>query len=276
MRTICSASKNLAISTAVIFMLFSGPASAQQVMASLVSRTDSVQAGQSVTVALRLEHQPGWHTYWLSPGIGEATKLKWVLPDGWNAGGIQWPAPHTIHGPDGKVTGHGYAEVIHLPVTITAPADAVSGETVLLKATASWLMCNPEHCIPGKADLKLQLPVVDQLPSVNMLVDQALAATPMPESSDAYNILASRSGNEIILRVAGEANFENPHFFSADELIYHDSRQRYLLKPKLLQAKLLIDKYYEGEPSRLMGVLAFTDGQGRYRGIQIDLPLTNL
>ena len=43
-------------------------ASEQHVKASLVAAEASVQPGREFTVALRLEHATGWHTYWIFAG----------------------------------------------------------------------------------------------------------------------------------------------------------------------------------------------------------------
>ena len=59
------------------------------VQASLVAADKSVQPGHPLTVALRLDQQPTWHTYWFSAGTGYPTKLQWELPRGWTAGVIQ-------------------------------------------------------------------------------------------------------------------------------------------------------------------------------------------
>jgi DsbC/DsbD-like thiol-disulfide interchange protein len=126
-------------------LLLLAPLAAQaQVKASLVAADSSVQPGKSITVALRLEHEPHWHTYWINAGTGYATSLQWELPPGWKAGAIQWPTPILIKDSHGNVTGHGYDGVLYLPVTVTPPANAKAGESVTLKAQAKWLMCADE------------------------------------------------------------------------------------------------------------------------------------
>src|SRR5262245_10399579 len=112
-----------------------------QVKASLVAPVTSVQPGQTFTVALRMEHEPHWHSYGVNAGTGYPTKLKWDLPAGWSAGDIQWPTPILIKDSHGTVTGHGYKDVLYLQVPITPAADARPGSTVALKAAANWLMC---------------------------------------------------------------------------------------------------------------------------------------
>ena len=66
-----------------------------QVETELVGAVASIQPGRPFTVALRMAHQPGWHTYWVNPGTGLATSLSWTLPEGFKTGPIQWPTPLT-------------------------------------------------------------------------------------------------------------------------------------------------------------------------------------
>src|SRR5688572_22607248 len=123
-------------------------ARAGHVKASLVAADASVQPGKPLTVALRLQHDPHWHTYWENPGIGVPTTLKWTLPPGWQVGPIQWPAPIIIKDKQGNLTGNGYEGEILLPVTLMPPATLKPGDTVELTAAADWLECEA-ICVPG-------------------------------------------------------------------------------------------------------------------------------
>ncbi|MEY4940100.1 MAG: hypothetical protein RIQ93_1835, partial [Verrucomicrobiota bacterium] len=129
-----------------------------QVKASLVAADATAQPGQPLTVALRLVHNPRWHTYWVNPGTGLPTALAWKLPEGWTAGPIQWPAPHVIKDRTGEIVGNGFEGEIFLPVTLNPPAGLAAGSTVTLHARADWLMCE-DVCIPGNAEVTLTLPV---------------------------------------------------------------------------------------------------------------------
>src|SRR5437899_1835081 len=90
-----------------------------QVKASLVAAETSVQPNRSTTVALRLEHEPHWHSYWINAGTGYPTTLQWEMPAGWEATGFQWPTPVLIKDKRGNVTGHGYGGIVYLPLTVT-------------------------------------------------------------------------------------------------------------------------------------------------------------
>ena len=172
------------------------------------------------------------------------------------------------------MSGHGFEGVSCLPVDLIVAPDAPVGETVTLNVTVKWLMCEYELCIPGDAELELSLPIVDEPPPPNAEVQAALAATPMPEAGEGFNIQAARNGELMTLSVEGETTFLDPHFFSFDELVWHDAVQEYELSDGKLEATLPIDSYYEPEITTLSGVLAFTDGAGHYRGLLVNAPLT--
>ena len=66
----------------------------EAVKAELISQTTSVQPGSSIRLGVLLTQEPGWHTYWKTPGdTGLPTTIDWSLPEGWKAGSIQWPTP---------------------------------------------------------------------------------------------------------------------------------------------------------------------------------------
>ena len=254
-----------------VFM--ASPASAQ-VTGELVATEQGVQPGARTKIALELRHDSGWHTYWVSPGIGEATSIEWDLPEGWVVSDIDWPVPSKIYTQAGEVSGHGFKGVSYLPLDLIAAPDAPVGESITLKAAVKWLMCEYEICIPGGADLELELPVVGEPPAPVVDIRAALDATPMPEAGEGFAISATRDGELMTLTVEADETFSDPHFFSFDELVWHDAVQEYELTAGRLEATLPIDSYYEPEITTLSGVLAFTDGNGSYRGLLINAPLT--
>jgi thiol:disulfide interchange protein/DsbC/DsbD-like thiol-disulfide interchange protein len=124
------------------------------VTAELIPETTRVTPGKPFLVALHLHMDAGWHTYWINFGdAGLPTKIEWTLPPGFTAGPIQWPVPE-IHMMGGLTT-YGYAGDAYLLTTITPPPSPAPGP-VKIKAHATWLVCQ-EECIPGKADLSLDL-----------------------------------------------------------------------------------------------------------------------
>lgn len=200
------------------------------VKASLVAADTSVQPGKPVTVALRLIHDPHWHTYWQNPGTGLATTIKWTLPPGWEAGPIQWPAPMILKDKQGNVVGNGYEGDILLPVTLTAPAYAAPGSTAELKASVDWLECEA-ICIPGSAKLTLSLPVRAEPPQADATWGEKIRATlaELPHANAPWKVTASRASGKLTLHVSpvGDAPHTPTtlHFFSVDEAIVYDQPQ---------------------------------------------------
>ena len=244
----------------------------KMVRASLVSDTREVTPGSGFIAALRLEHSEGWHTYWKSPGIGDATTIEWSLPQGWIADDIDWPVPHKILLRDGKVSGHGFDGVSFLPVRMLVPVDAQIDSEIILRAKVEFLVCEYDFCVPGTKNLKLSLLVsAKAVPNNKMRAE--LAKMPMPEAGENWTISAVHKGDNIVLSVKADETITDLHFFSHDELIWHNVDQSFEVKKNGFVSTLPIDKYYEPEVELFSGVLAFTDAEANYRGVLINAPI---
>ncbi len=146
----------LAVGLPVGALAQAGPVRVEAVEVELVSETDAIVAGQPTRLGLRIRHDPHWHTYWRNPGdSGLPTQLAFELPAGFRTADIQWPAPQRLF--IAPLANYGYEDEIVLPVPLLVPA-VIDGDRVRIAARASWLMCR-DVCIPGDADLALELPV---------------------------------------------------------------------------------------------------------------------
>ncbi|CAN7180695.1 protein-disulfide reductase DsbD family protein [Phenylobacterium sp. LjRoot164] len=212
---------------AAFTLVWALPAAAQPVdtghlVAELVARDQSIAPGATTYVALRQKIDKGWHTYWRNSGdSGEATRIAWTLPGGWTAGEIVWPAP--TRQPTGPLMNYGYKDEVLLPVPITAPATAKPGETVTLKAHASFLVCE-EICVPEDAELTLSLPVAEGLaepnPEWSGPIAKALANAPAPAG---LNAAFAKQGPMLALAITGEAlkgmDLSDAYFFPFDSTV---------------------------------------------------------
>ncbi|MCB9527916.1 MAG: thioredoxin family protein [Myxococcales bacterium] len=132
-----------------------GPVEAPHVTVSLVAERAAASPGEALTLGVHFALDEHWHVYWQNPGdSGEAPKIRWTLPAGFEAGPIEWPAPSPIA--VGPLLNYGYEGEVLLPVTVRVPA-AAAGEAAI-EAKVSWLVCR-EDCIPGKATFAVTLPV---------------------------------------------------------------------------------------------------------------------
>lgn len=132
------------------------------VTATLISEQSTIAAGKTFRVAVKLEHQPTYHTYGkvLPPDVttGLPTKIVWNLPEGWKVDDLPWPPTHETESTGGAKV-QGYASTVYLPTTLTAPANLASGSTVTLEGRVDGLVCDPKSCMPFKLPITLTLSV---------------------------------------------------------------------------------------------------------------------
>ncbi len=172
------------------------------VKATLVPSVSAIVPGKPFEVGLLLEMAPEWHTYWeFSGDAGLPTKIAWTLPEGFVAGPIQWPAPESKIEP-GDILTYAYSDRVLLTTTIVPAPGVRPGETITLRARASWLVCK-ELCIPGSAELELSLPVAETASPENAgLFDTYRAQVPSSEPAP-YGLKWSRDGKSLVLHVGG-------------------------------------------------------------------------
>lgn len=118
--------------------------------------------------ALELVLEPGWKTYWRSPGdAGLPPEFDW---QGSNIGAVEfhWPAPEVIVSDGVRTLGH--HDRLLLPFTVT-PEDA--GKPIGISAHVSFGLCE-NICIPASLDLVAPAAAVDPDP----VIEAAMAATP--------------------------------------------------------------------------------------------------
>ncbi|WP_372782126.1 protein-disulfide reductase DsbD family protein [Phenylobacterium sp.] len=240
-----------------------GPA--RHVTADLVAERQGIAPGETIHVALRQQIQKGWHTYWRNSGdSGEATRIKWDLPTGWQAGEFTWPTPRRL--PVGPLMNYGYEGEVLLPMALTAPAGAKPGDKVTLKAQASFLVC-AEICVPEDDALSLTLPITaasaPRDPKWGAEIAKTLAAAPRPAGLAA---VFQPRGAVVALAVSGAAlkgaDLAGAYFFPFDStVIDHAKPQTIDRGPDGLTLSLAPGYAFQGgkAPAGLGGVLAVGD-----------------
>ena len=124
-------------------------------------------------IGLRFQLDPGWHIYWTNPGdSGEPPKVTWHLPSGFQAGDLQFPAPHRIA--DHGLTDYGYEGEAVLLSKLTVPAGGTSNK-LEIAADVRYLVCR-EVCIPAKDHVSLN--VTDQKARNERMLQAARAQLP--------------------------------------------------------------------------------------------------
>jgi thiol:disulfide interchange protein DsbD len=245
----------------------------QPVRAQIVPEVLSVQPGKPFCVALRLQMEDGWHTYWKNPGdSGLPTKIEWKLPPGFEAGEIQWPYPETFR--LGLDVNYGYADEVWLLTEIVPPATLKKGSSISLVASVKWLACL-EECLPGGADMMVRLPVRDENPKVDVLWSSQFKKTrqKIPENSWAWQVSASAEDNLIRLFLSPPAHvkigLKDIYFFAEQsELIDYVEPQALKKTEAGFVLEVQRSKFWRKWPARIQGVLFSSTGWGEAHGLQ--------
>ena len=276
--------KQTFISLIVLFTLFASetssvakPVKTEHVTAELVSEFDSLVPGQSNTVAVRLEMDDHWHSYWANPGdSGLATEIKWTLPDGITAGPIQWPAPQWINYFD--MVSYAYEGEVFLLVDLSVADDFQAGSSADLAATVEFLVCK-EACIPGTAELTLSLPISGSIApsSRNLKIEAARRASPqaLPE----WEMKVVDNGESFALTIVAPAgnSFEGREvtYFSLDGWVAPSEPRTSLVEGSMLTLVMPKTEYEPEEgKDRFRGVLVSDspwNGENQFTALEVNL-----
>jgi thiol:disulfide interchange protein/DsbC/DsbD-like thiol-disulfide interchange protein len=186
----------------------------------LVADRAAVVPGARLELALRIRHDPHWHTYWRNPGdSGLPTQIAPVGPPGARFGPIRWPAPERLW--VGPLANYGYEGEIVLPFAVDVPPD-LAGQRARFEAGAQWLVCK-DVCIPGEARVAIELPLASGAgeparSAAGALFDAAARRT--PDASAPLAAAAHRDGATLSLAFAappGTPGVARAEFFPYDE-----------------------------------------------------------
>jgi len=137
-----------------------GQGGAPHIRISLLAETHRPAPGHTVTLALFMRPDPGWHGYWENPGdAGTGMTIDWALPAGVSAGALRYPTPQKllISGLMNHVYEHDYAILFD----VNLPADLKPGARVPVRGTAHWLACTDSLCVPEQGRVETVLTVGD-------------------------------------------------------------------------------------------------------------------
>jgi len=170
----------------------------QVVTAKLLSSQESLTPGSTATLAVSFDLEPDWHIYWKnSENVSTPTSVTWTLPEGYTVTGPAWPTPKVFV--FDNLEQFGYEDQATLLFTVTAPDDAAGVATI--KAKAEWLACK-QSCIPGEAELSIELPIREEAPEASADADAIdKAAKKLPAQPDGWSYSAARTAGGYTLTV---------------------------------------------------------------------------
>ncbi|BAK65409.1 thiol-disulfide interchange protein [Sphingobium sp. SYK-6] len=151
------------------------------IRASLAAETSTPAAGETVTLAIVMRPDKGWHGYWENPGdAGAGMRVAWDLPEGVKAGPFRYPVPERllIAGLMNHVYEHDHAVLLD----VTLPAGLAKGTRLPIRGKAQWLACTDSICVPEQGEIATTLTIGDGAvrPEDRALFDGFRAALPRP------------------------------------------------------------------------------------------------
>ncbi|MCC7050129.1 MAG: thioredoxin family protein [Alphaproteobacteria bacterium] len=199
--------------------------------ARLVSAVAATGDLAELRLGLQIRLEPGWWTYWRSPGdAGLPAQVDWSGSENLAEASLLWPAPerHTLLG----IETFGYQGEVLLPV-LARPKKP--GEPVRLRAAVDYLVCE-KICVPAHAELAVDLPAGSPVASSFVdLVDRWRAKVPGDGRAaglavERVSLLRDGAGASLAVRVAAREPLKAP------DLIVEGPAGLRFAKPRMISA----------------------------------------
>jgi DsbC/DsbD-like thiol-disulfide interchange protein/cytochrome c biogenesis protein CcdA len=216
----------------------------------------SARPGQPLDLAIVMHTTPGWHGYWQNPGdAGLAMQVAWQLPPGVTAGPLRYPVPTRLL--VSGIVNYVYQKDYALLVRLMVPAGARG--IIPIRATAQWLACTEEVCVPEHGTISLDLPVGDGQPVLRDRFDAWRRALPRPLATTGRFALDGQAVH-LALPLPASVAIGEPYVFPEENgPIDLAAPQSFRRQGDWLVADL---KRKRGAPTVLGGVLALGDDRG--------------
>lgn len=269
------------VSMFLTIMLYVISAQTDHVKAQLISEVTSIQPGHPFWVAVRLQIKEHWHTYWRNPGdSGLPTQVQWELPKGFVASEIHWPYPKRFEMP--PLVNLGYEGKVLLLTRINPPESVQAGSKVKLGAKVDWLVCK-DVCLPGHADLIIELPMKNEKPKVDSrwVDDFSDTRKNLPQSSKEWDINAISKEKQIILSIKPPSwlkhKLTNIMFFPEQPgVVDYSAQQNIIQNQESYTIEIKPSPFSIRLPTHLKGVLLIEEVKNRTatkHKLKIDVPL---
>lgn len=230
----------------------------------LVAENSWIAPGQSSTLGLHFKMERGWHIYWVNPGdSGEPVRIAWQLPQGVTAGDIQWPAPHKMGA--STIVNYVYDGDVVLLIPMRAATSLTPTSQAKLGAMVRFLICSDQMCVPGKAQLSVELPVKSQSPATDGSVQGMFAAarTRLPRSAPAnWKVSVREVKDSFVVDITAGQGIAQAYFYPlAESQIDNAAPQGFAVTRSGARITLHKSDQLVNHITRLKGVLVMDSGE---------------
>lgn len=186
------------------------------IQAHLEAESRTPSPGETVTLAIVMDPEPGWHGYWENPGdAGKPLELSWDLPEGASVSPLRYPVPDTL-----LISGlmnHVYEGRYAVLVDMRLPIGLKPGAPLPVRAHAQWLACTDTICVPEQGDLALDLVAGEPgqvPPDGRASFDEYRRDLPRPLGGTALYQVDGKGGLRLAIPFPGAAKLSDPYFFA--------------------------------------------------------------
>jgi thiol:disulfide interchange protein DsbD len=252
------------------------PPPSDLVKAELLADVSSIQPGKPFNLGVMMKIEPGWHTYWKNPGdSGAPTKISFTAPDGFTVDPIQFPTPIQFNQP-GDIVGYGYTDEVMLTARVTPPANLKPGDSVDIKANASWLCCE-SVCVPGHQGLSITLPVANErCPANKELFDKWIEMVPTEKGFVAQPKSSGDGKLESVqINATLPSEAKDVHLFPAPPRGVKVENIQVKSEGKSATATFTVRTLQGAKPATqpIEAVVGYTDDSGNRRGVKGTIPV---
>ncbi|HWH21962.1 MAG TPA: protein-disulfide reductase DsbD domain-containing protein, partial [Allosphingosinicella sp.] len=232
----------------------------KHIATQLMAETDRPAAGSTISLAIHMTPEPGWHGYWKNPGdSGIEPSVEWTLPKGATAGPLEYPVPERLV--VGGLMNYVYEGPYALLLKLKVPEGLAPGTPLPIRGKFDYLVCTKEICVPESADLALDLAVgaPGTPPTRRAAFDGFRQAMPKPLGTQG-RFEWSESGFRLFVPLPASMAVEDPYFYPLT-----DGAIDYAAPQKVTRnGDALIVETEAGvqQPSSMEGVLRLREGYG--------------
>lgn len=205
---------------------------APHVTARLISETDALIPQAQNRLAVVLDHEAGWHTYWQMPGdSGLATTFKVTAPSDVTVTPPRFPVPERLVVPG--VTSYAHHDTTLYPFVATPERHVPTGKRVTLTVKVRYLACK-DLCIPGETSASITLPFrINAKPTADaQAVDEAFKALPEVRTIEGVTATYDQTLLKIALPDSVARVNHSLAFFPLDARLFAlDKDQRFVKTP---------------------------------------------
>ena len=238
----------------------------------LVSENSAIDGQAPFWLALEVNLQKGWHSYWKNPGdSGMPLQIEWQLPENFKISKMHWPSPEKLD--KGGLISYGYEDKATFLVEIT-PSGTVQSTSINIGANIRWLACSNMLCQPGEDVVTLEMPIAKACPNETHSALFEKARHALPVQAHVVQVHKNNGFIELELQIANSHQITTVQFFPEHKKIIDSSEETLLKSINDNSFRMSLKEHKSMQAEHLKGIAVLhTKDPSAKRSIEIDIPI---